>query len=107
MIFKTFDDSTDKISTKWGILGNSFNDIGTAIVGKINDINKGFQATDDLIGSLKNSGDSIGKRLFSTKETIQSDLIDVDALYPEIDDTKALKILDTLKISILVTSSFD
>ena len=84
MIFKTFDSDIDKISTKWGIFGKSFNDIGNAIVGRISDINKGFQATDDLIGSIKNS-DSIWKRLYPSKETIQSQIIDVDSVIPKID----------------------
>ena len=84
MIFKTFDSDIDKISAKWGIFGKSFNDIGNAIIGRISDINKGFQATDDLVGSIKNS-DSIWKRLYPSKETIQSQLIDVDSVIPKID----------------------
>ena len=52
----------------------AFNDIGTAIVGKITDINKAFQATDDLVGSIKNS-DSILKRLYPSKESIKEQLI--------------------------------
>lgn len=84
MIFKTFNNDIDKISAKWGIFGKSFNDIGTAISGKISDINKNFQATDDLIGSIKNSGDGIWARLYPTKEQIASLQINV----PEIIDTK-------------------
>ena len=85
MIFKTFNSDIDKISSKWGMFGKSFNDIGTAIIGRINDINKAFQATNgDLIGSLKDS-DSIWKRLFPSKESIKEKLIDVDSLIPEID----------------------
>ena len=57
----------------------SFNDIGSAIVGRISDINKGFQATNDLLDSIKNT-DSIWDRLFPSKEVIQSQLIDVDIL---------------------------
>ena len=68
-------------------MGRSFNDIGTAIVGKITDINKAFQATDDLVGSIKNS-DSILKRLYPSKESIKEQLIDVDSLIPEIDKNK-------------------
>lgn len=95
MIFKTFDSDIDKISAKWGIFGKSFNDIGNAIVGRIKDINKGFQATDDLIGSIKNS-DSVWKRLYPSKETIQSQMIDIDALYPEKTDAQFTKLLSTL-----------
>lgn len=63
------------------MFGKSFNDIGTAIVGKITDINKAFQATDDFVGSIKDS-DSIWKRLYPSKESIKDQLIDVDTLYP-------------------------
>jgi len=86
MIFKTFENDIDKISAKWGIFGKSFNDIGTAIGNKISTINKNFQATDDLIGSIKNSGDSVWKTLYPKKEDIESLMIDVDEIIPEIDD---------------------
>lgn len=84
MIFKTFNNDIDKISAKWGVFGKSFNDIGTAIVGRISDINKGFQATDDLLGAFKDS-DSIWKRLYPTKEDIKPQLIDIDSMIPKID----------------------
>lgn len=87
MIFKTFNSDIDKISSKWGIFGRSFNDISTAIVRRITDINKAFQATDDLIWSIKDS-DSIWKRLYPNKESIKDQLIDVDSLIPEIDKNK-------------------
>lgn len=35
MIFKTFNSDIDKISSKWGMFGRSFNDIGNAIIGRI------------------------------------------------------------------------
>ena len=95
MIFKTFDSDIDKISAKWGIFGRSFNEIGNAIVGRITDIKKGFQTTDDLIGSFKNS-DSVWKRLYPSKETIQSQMIDIDALYPEKTDAQFTKLLSKL-----------
>ena len=86
MIFKTFDSNIDKISSKWGIWGRSFNDIGTAIFGRITDINKAFQATDDLIGSVKDS-DSIWKRLYPNKESLKTQLIDIEALFPKQNDS--------------------
>ena len=96
MIFKTFDSNIDKISSKWGMFGRSFNDIGTAIVGRITDINKSFQLTNgDLIGSFKNS-DSIWKRLYPSKESINSQLIDVDNLYPDLSDGQFSSILTKL-----------
>ncbi|GFH91539.1 hypothetical protein IMSAGC002_02796 [Lachnospiraceae bacterium] len=84
MIFKTFNSDIDKISSKWGIFGRSFNDFGTAIVGRITDINKAFQATGDLVGSFKDS-ESIWKRLYPSKESIKEQLIDVNNLIPKID----------------------
>ena len=76
MIFKTFNSDIDKISSNWGMFGRSFNDIGTAIIGRITDICNAFQATDDLIGSFKDS-DSIWKRLYPGKESIKSQLIEI------------------------------
>ena len=95
MIFKTFDSNIDKISSKWGIFGRSFNDIGTAIVGRITDIGKAFQATDDLVSSIKDS-DSIWKRLYPSRESIKAQLIDVDALYPDKSNSQFSSILSTL-----------
>ncbi len=83
MIFKTFNSDIDKISSKLGIFGRSFYDIDNAISEKVNTINRNFQATDDLIASIKNSG-SIWNRLYPSKESTQSQLIDVDFEYPEI-----------------------
>ncbi len=94
MIFKTFDNDIDKISAKWGIFGKSFNDIGTAITSKISDINKNFQATDDLIGSIKNSGDSIWSRLYPSKEDIQSQFVDV---MPEINVNNIVDATEKIK----------
>lgn len=54
MIFKTFNSDIDKISSKLGMFGRSFHDIGTAIIGRITDINKALQATNgNLINSFK------------------------------------------------------
>lgn len=95
MIFKTFDSDIDKISAKWGIFGKSFNDIGNAIVGRIKDINNGFQATDDLLGSFKDT-DSIWKRLYPSKETIQSQMIDIETLFPKRTDEYFSSLLNGL-----------
>lgn len=96
MIFKTFDSDNDKVSSKWGLLGRSFNDIGTAIIGRIKDIKNSFHATDDLFGSFHDS-DGILKRLYPSKDSIQSQLIDVDSLYPKIDKSAANNILKHLQ----------
>ena len=47
MIFKTFNSDIDKISSKWGIFGKSFNDIGTNIISKWENVSKTLQATND------------------------------------------------------------
>lgn len=97
MIFKTFDSDIDKISAKWGVFGKSFNEIGTAIVGRISDINKGFQATYDLLGAFGDTK-SIWKRLYPSKESIQSQLIDVDKLYPKIDANNITDVTKKIKV---------
>ncbi len=96
MIFKTFNSDIDKISAKWGMFGRSFNDIGTAIQNKIISFNEEFEQTGKILNSWKNS-DSIWKRLYPSKESIKSQLIDVDALYPDISDTTASKLLTNLQ----------
>lgn len=83
-IFKTFDSDIDKASSKWGMFGRSFNDIGTAIHGKVTSFNEEFKQTGNVISSWKNS-DSILTRLYPGKEPIKPQLINVDALYPKID----------------------
>lgn len=54
------------MSSKWGVFGKSFADIGSAIFGRINDINKNFQLTDNLLDAFNNS-DSIFERLYSSE----------------------------------------
>lgn len=54
-----------------------------AITEKINAINKEFQATDDLIGSVKNSF-NIRTHLYPDNELQKPQLIDVDNLIPKI-----------------------
>ena len=95
MIIKTFDNNIDKISSKWGMLGKSFNEINTTIYGKINEINKAFQATDDLISSIKNSN-SIQKKANPNKELISSQLIDIEKIYPSITDEAFSSIFEKL-----------
>lgn len=83
MIFKTYENNIDHISSKWGILGQSFHDIGTAAIAKISDIIKGLQTTDGLIGAIK-SLDGIWERLYPNQESIKNQLYDVDRFIPEI-----------------------
>ena len=96
MIFKTFNSDIDKFSAKWGMFGRSFNDIGTAIHDKIISFNEEFEQTGKIINSWKNS-DSIWKRLYPSKKSIESQLIDIDSLYPDISDTTASNLLTKLQ----------
>ncbi len=96
MIFKTFDSSVDKISSKWGIFGRSFNSIGAAICDKIISCNEGFEQTGKIINSWRNS-ESIWSRLYPSRKNIESQLIDVNKLIPEIDEGKAFEILEFIK----------
>lgn len=97
MIFKTFDSDIDKISAKLGIFGRSFNQIGTAINNKITSIKENLDVSNDLSGSIKNSGDSIFRRLYPSKESIQSQMIDIDKLYPDKTDEQFSTILNDLQ----------
>lgn len=72
------------MSAKWGMLGKSFNEIGQAIKGRISDVNNALDVTNDFSASLKYSP-GVWARLFPSKESINSQLIDVDKLYPKID----------------------
>lgn len=95
MIFKTFNSDIDKISAKWGIFGRSFNDIGTAITNKLIDFNDEFERSGKIASSWKNT-DSIWKRLYPSKETIQSQMIDIEALFPKQTDEYFSSLLNGL-----------
>lgn len=66
------------------MFGRSFNEIGTAISGRVQDIKRDLQTTHSLAASLKGS-DSVFKRLYPTKASIESQKIDVDVKYPKVD----------------------
>lgn len=94
-ILKTFTSDVDKFTTRIGVFGRTFNEIATAIISRISDIKNAYGATDDLIGSFRDS-DGILKRLYPSKKSIEEQLIDVETLYPEMDNTLAQKTLDKL-----------
>lgn len=105
-IFKTFDSDIDKWTSKIGVFGRSFNQIWDAISSKVSEINKNFQATDDLIGSIKNSGDSIWKRLYESKKEPEwiknssGEIVtgsNIDSFMPKLDDDSASNILIELQ----------
>lgn len=66
------------MSSKWGVFGKSFADIGSAIFGRINDINKNFQLTDNLLDAFNNS-DSIFERLYSSSKIKP---LNIEELFP-------------------------
>ena len=47
MIFKTFDSDVDNMSTKWGMFGKSFSDIGNTISTKWKQVNDYIAVTND------------------------------------------------------------
>ncbi len=84
MIFKTFTSDIEKLSSKWGMFGRSFHEIGTAISGRVSDIKRDLQTTHSLATSF-NGSDSVFKRLYPAKASIKSQMIDVNTLYPKVD----------------------
>lgn len=67
VIFKTFDSDSEKISSKIGMFGKSFEDIGGLFKGN------------------------------TSKKNIQSQMIDVDALYPQMEENQSKNILSKLQ----------
>ncbi len=66
------------------MFGRSFHEIGTAISGRARDIKRDLQTTHSLAASLQGS-DSVFKRLYPAKASIESQMIDVDVKYPTVD----------------------
>ena len=96
MIFKTFDSDIDKISAKWGVFGKSFYDFAEASRNRKIAIDDLFTLGGVPLKDAKKQAGNLWSYLYPSKETIQSQMIDVDALYPEIDDSVAQKILNDL-----------
>lgn len=92
-IFKTFTSDIDKVSSKIGILDHSFYDIAEAVRAYRTEIE---QSMGSIKGAYNEPIQSIWQRLFPGKKSIENQLIDVDALYPEMDDTLAQATLDRL-----------
>lgn len=97
MIFKTFENNDiDKWIAKIGLFGKSFNDV-------IDSINKRKLDIDNLMSSGLVSSHSDAKKqvggLFSylySKNDIKSQLIDVDSVFPKIDESQAKSILQQI-----------
>ncbi len=85
MIFKTFDNSIDKISAKWGIFGRSFNDFIEASKKRKIAIHDLLTINDIPLKDAKKQVGSFWSYLYPKKEDIQKQLIDIDSLIPEID----------------------
>ena len=98
MIFKTFENNDiDKWTAKIGLFGKSFNDV-------IDSINKRKLDIDNLMSSGLVSSYSDAKKqvggIFSylySKNDIKSQLIDVDTIFPKIDENEAQSILQQIK----------
>lgn len=98
MIFKTFENNDiDKWTARIGLFGKSFNDV-------IDSINKRKLDIDNLMSSGLVSSYSDAKKqvggLFSylyPKKDIKSQLIDVDSVFPKIDENEAQSILEKIK----------
>ncbi len=97
MIFKTIENNDiDKWTAKIGLFGKSFNDV-------IDSINKRKLDIDNLMSSGLVSSHSDAKKqvggLFSylySKTDIKSQLIDVDSVFPKIDESQAKSILQQI-----------
>ncbi len=90
MIFKTFDSKIDTWTSKIGIFGKSFNELGTAV-------NNAFKKTIDNIDNFDEKigfWESLKNNLFPNKQDIKSLEISVPDL---IDETKANKYLEIIK----------
>lgn len=97
MIFKTFNSDIDKLTSKIGIFGKSFNAIFEAKNQRKIDIDDLIVYKDMSLDEAKKQVGNFWSYLYPKKEDIQKQLIDVDKLLPEIDDNKASKILEFIK----------
>lgn len=88
MIFKTFNNDSDKLSSKIGILGKSFNEYITIIRQYYAEIsrlkNSGVSPTE-----IKNQVGSLWGNLFPSQESVRAQIIDVDSLIPKMDTATA------------------
>jgi len=93
MIFKTFDSDIDKISSKWGMFGKSFNDFA-------NNIKNYKSAIKDLTNQNIRKSDakkqvgSLWSNLFSNKKDLKEQFIDV---MPKIDESNIADSLSKIK----------
>ncbi|MCM1185234.1 MAG: hypothetical protein NC345_01750, partial [Lachnospira sp.] len=91
MIFKTFDSKLDKWTSKIGIFGKSFNELGTAV-------NNAFKS---VINNLDNFDEDAGfwsslkDNLFPKKEDIKNQLVDV---MPEINTNNISDTIEKIKV---------
>ena len=87
MIFQTFNSDIDKWTTKLGLLGKSFSEIGTVV-------------TDAFASSMNNTVEANGfwgnlkKNLFTNNKDVQSQFVDV---IPEIDTSNISNLTETIK----------
>lgn len=96
VIFKTFDSDSNKISSQIDVFGKSFNDIGEIIRQRKIDIDDLMISTGISAEEAAKQTKSIRSRLLPTKKEIQPDLIDVESLYPKMDDSQSQNLLNNL-----------
>lgn len=100
MIFKTFDSNIDKWTSKVGILGTSFDDIGNRFKKMADELSI---ANDYTIPSIANAGKNtsskkdLSNKFIITRNDIQDKLIKVDELYKPLNNSGANNILTQLQ----------
>lgn len=97
MIFKTFDSDIDKLTSKIGIFGKSFNAIFEAKNQRKIDIDDLVLYQGVPLSKAKKQVGGLWSYLFPKKEDIQNQLIDVDKIFPKLDETNLSKVTDTVK----------
>lgn len=97
MIFKTFNSDIDKLTSKIGVFGKSFNAIFEAKNQRKIDIDDLIMYKGMSLDEAKKQVGNFWSYLYPKKEDIQKQLIDIDKLLPEIDNNKASKILEFIK----------
>lgn len=96
MIFKTFNNDIDKISAKWGIFGKSFYDFEEASRNRKIAIDELFTLNGIPLKDAKKQAGSFWSYLYPSKETIQSQMIDIETLFPKQKDEYFSSLLNGL-----------
>lgn len=87
MIFKTFNNDSDKLSSKIGILGKSFNEYIGIIKHYYDEVDR--LKNDYSPEEIREQLGSLWSNLFPSQESVRAQIIDVDSLIPEMDTATA------------------